>query len=929
MPHGPSWTSGDVGRTLEQEGPKSIRKVNILRGQTYLTSKLRSVDWVRATVRAQQFEKEMPPDSGKWLNACGGPTRERKLLGTQSEVDKLGVATTDLRLLPVRHISAGISIRHSRICPLGDNVPRQTCAGGVIMQIRSPASNAVLQIYWTLIFVVFLLLGAANAQQPLPDSPSPKTQTKQSQPSVVIAKTQAKAVSENGWPRTFASGTHTFTVYPPQVDKWSENLLDLYCAVELKEGKESAPKYGVVWFQARTEVDKVNRLVTLDQAKLTKVKFPVAQDKEPELTALLEKKLPGATKTISLDRLESEVEADNELVKGVDVKNDPPKVIIASKPSLQVLIDGMPQMREVPGTKLLRVINTRSIILYETDKQLYFLRVQDWWLQTKKLEGSWEYAKKLPDDMKTAEEFIVSQNQVQKPEGEGIKDQPSLKEAGKKAEIPTVYVVYEPAELIETKGAPKYTVIAGTGLEYVANTTGSIFRLGGEYYILISGRWFKGASLDGPWSFVSVTEMPTDFARIPTDDPKATVLASVPGTSQSKESLIANSIPQTATITRSEAKITVKYDGEAKFEPIEGTPMSYAGNTSAAVIKMSDEDYYCVEAGVWFKGRSPQGPWIVADAVPAQIYDIPPSSPLYYVTYAKIYGSTPDVVYVGYTPGYYGTVVSSSTMTVVYGTGWYYPPYISPTAWYGWPYTYGVGAGFTYSDDAGWSFGFGYGYGYYPWYYPWWGPWGYYGCCWYPYYGWGAWGGAVVANVYGVWGNTAYSRTGAAWANPYTGNYGAATRGAYYNTQTGRSTVAGRGYNTNIYTGNTYGYRGGVTYNPNTGIVAGGGAGYVGNIYTGQGAANRGGFIYNTNTNTGIAAGKNNVYAGKDGTVYRYNKDSGNWSVNNGNGWQTVDKPQPKLQKQQEMRNRGAQRTQNFNSMRGSRGARMGGGRRR
>ena len=797
------------------------------------------------------------------------------------------------------------------------------------MQIRSPASNAVLQIYWTLIFVVFLLLGAANAQQPLPDSPSPKTQTKQSQPSVVIAKTQAKAVSENGWPRTFASGTHTFTVYPPQVDKWSENLLDLYCAVELKEGKESAPKYGVVWFQARTEVDKVNRLVTLDQAKLTKVKFPVAQDKEPELTALLEKKLPGATKTISLDRLESEVEADNELVKGVDVKNDPPKVIIASKPSLQVLIDGMPQMREVPGTKLLRVINTRSIILYETDKQLYFLRVQDWWLQTKKLEGSWEYAKKLPDDMKTAEEFIVSQNQVQNPEGEGIKDQPSLKEAGKKAEIPTVYVVYEPAELIETKGAPKYTVIAGTGLEYVANTTGSIFRLGGEYYILISGRWFKGASLDGPWSFVSVTEMPTDFARIPTDDPKATVLASVPGTSQSKESLIANSIPQTATITRSEAKITVKYDGEAKFEPIEGTPMSYAGNTSAAVIKMSDEDYYCVEAGVWFKGRSPQGPWIVADAVPAQIYDIPPSSPLYYVTYAKIYGSTPDVVYVGYTPGYYGTVVSSSTMTVVYGTGWYYPPYISPTAWYGWPYTYGVGAGFTYSDDAGWSFGFGYGYGYYPWYYPWWGPWGYYGCCWYPYYGWGAWGGAVVANVYGVWGNTAYSRTGAAWANPYTGNYGAATRGAYYNTQTGRSTVAGRGYNTNIYTGNTYGYRGGVTYNPNTGIVAGGGAGYVGNIYTGQGAANRGGFIYNTNTNTGIAAGKNNVYAGKDGTVYRYNKDSGNWSVNNGNGWQTVDKPQPKLQKQQEMRNRGAQRTQNFNSMRGSRGARMGGGRRR
>lgn len=514
------------------------------------------------------------------------------------------------------------------------------------MQMRSPATDAASSAICALIFLLSLLCSAANAQQSLPDAPKPKN-----------TKTQTKGPSESGWPRTFTSGVDTFTIYTPQVDKWDENLIDLYCAAELKSAKESAAKYGVVWFQARTEVDKVNRLVTFDQAKITKVKFPVAQDKEAELTSLLEEKLPGATKTISLDRLEAELDADNELVKGVDVNNDPPKVIIASKPSLQVLIDGMPQMRKVPGTKLLRVINTRSIILYEADKQIYFLRVQDWWLQAKKLEEPWEYAEKLPDDMEKAEEFIVSQNQMQN-EGEQTKQQPSLKETGKKAEIPVVYVVFAPAELIETKGEPKYNLIPGTGLEYVINTSGNIFRFSSEYYILISGRWFKGATLDGPWIFVNATDMPPDFAKIPKDNPKATVLASVPGTPQSKEALIANAIPQTATITRSEAKITVQYDGEAKFVPIQGTSISYAENTSAAVIKVSDDNYYCVEAGVWFKARSPQGPWIVADTVPAQIYDIPPNSPLYYVTYAKLYGSTPEVVYVGYTPGYYGTVVS-------------------------------------------------------------------------------------------------------------------------------------------------------------------------------------------------------------------------------------------------------------------------------
>jgi hypothetical protein len=765
---------------------------------------------------------------------------------------------------------------------------------------------------------IVVFIGMARGQQTLPDAPS-ATQT---------GKSHVARISEGGWPRIFKNENDSFSIYPPQVDKWEGNLVELYCAVELKQGKDSTPKYGVVSLQGRTEVDKINRLVTLDNMKVTSVKFPSAADKEAGLMALLEKKLPGATKTISLDRLESAIEADSETIKGVEVKNDPPKVIISTKPSVLVLIDGSPQLREVPDSKLQRVINTRSIILFENDKELYYLRVQDWWLQAKELEGTWAYAKKLPGDMKKAEEFLVNKNLAQNPGDKQSPQQPSLKEAGKKAEIPVVYVVFGPAELIETKGEAKYSSVPWGGLEYISNTNGNIFRLTGRYYILVSGRWFKGASLDGPWTFVAGPDLPPDFSKIPIDSPKATVLASVPGTTEAKEALIANSIPQTATITRSEAKLTVQYDGEPALMPIEGTSLQYVKNTSTAVIKASDNKYYCVEAGVWFTAKSSQGPWQVADAVPAEIYDIPLSSPLYYVTYVKVYSSTPDVVYVGYTPGYYGTIVSSSTMTVVYGTGWYYPPYIGASVWYGWPYTYGVGAGFTYTTTTGWSFGFGYGYGYYPYYYPWWGPMGYYGCCWYPYYGWGAWGGAAVANVYGVWGNTAYSRTGAAWANPYTGNYGAATRGAYQNTQTGRTTVAGRGYNTNIYTGNTAGYRGGATYNPNTGIVAGGGAGYAGNIYSGQGAAGRGGFVYNTNTNAGIAAGKNNVYAGKDGTVYRYNRDSGNWSSNSGGGWQNVDRPQPKLENQQQMRTQGAQRTQNFSSMRSSGGMR-GGSRRR
>ncbi len=780
------------------------------------------------------------------------------------------------------------------------------------------------------LLLICAAIGLARAQQELPDAPSA---TKQKEVSAVPSATKTNAErrappGERSWPRTFTVGNDRFTIYQPQVEKWDGNLIDLYSAVEAKKTNGSPANYGVVWLQGRTEVDKVNRLVTLDQVKITKVKFPTATDREGVLADLLQKKLPGATRTVSLDRLQAAVDLDNEVIKPVEVKNDPPHVIITSKPSMLVLIDGPAQMRDLPDTKLQQVINTKSVILFLQEKKLYFLRLENWWLQSEALEDPWKRVDKLPKEMEKTEEALAGQALQQKPDGKPPQQQPSLKEAGKKAEIPDVYVLFGPAEMIEAQGSPQFELIPGLSLEYVKNTGGNIFRLNGRYYILISGRWFNSTSLDGPWTFVPGRELPEDFAKIPPDNPKSTVLASVPGTPQSKEALIANSIPQTATITRSEAKLTVQYDGNPSFVEVEGTSLQQAKNTSAAVIKVSDDRYYCVEAGVWFQATTPQGPWRVADSVPAEIYDIPASSPLHYVTYVKVYSSTPEVVYVGYTPGYYGTVVSSSTTTVVYGTGWYYPPYIGPTVWYGWPYTYGVGAGFTYTTDSGWSFGFSYGYYYYP-YYPWWGPMGYYGWGWYPYYGWGAWGGAAAANVYGVWGNTAYSRTGAAWANPYTGNYGAATRGGYYNSQTGRSTVAGRGYNTNIYTGNTAGYRGAATYNPNTGIVAGAGAGYVGNIYSGQGAAGRGGFAYNTNTGAGIAAGRNNIYAGKDGTVYRYDRGSGNWSSNSGNGWQQVNRPEPKLQNQYQMRNQGAQRTQNFNSMRSFGGARMGGGGRR
>src|SRR5439155_26842193 len=111
-----------------------------------------------------------------------------------------------------------------------------------------------------------------------------------------------------------------------------------------------------------------------------------------------------------------------------------------------------------------------------------------------------------------------------------------------------------------------------------------------------------------------------------------------------------------------------------------GPPLQSVVNASVPVIRIDASSYYALQNGVWFVATSPAGPWAVATSVPSVIYTIPVSSPLHYVTYAYVYGTTPDVVYTGYTPGYLGTVVAPGPV-VVYGTGYVYPDWVG-TVWY-------------------------------------------------------------------------------------------------------------------------------------------------------------------------------------------------------------------------------------------------------
>ncbi|WP_281492003.1 hypothetical protein, partial [Desulfosarcina cetonica] len=268
----------------------------------------------------------------------------------------------------------------------------------------------------------------------------------------------------------------------------------------------------------------------------------------------------------------------------------------------------------------------------------------------------------------------------------------------------------------------------GNNLMAVKNTSNNLLYEvdTGHYYLLLSGRWYRAGKLDGAWSYVPPDQLPETFTDIPADSDQGDLRASIPGTEEAREAVLDAQIPETTAVKRSEAKLSVEYDGKPEFTSIKGTGIDYAVNTATPVIRIKGK-YYAVDNGIWFVAPTANGPWAVADAVPAEVQDIPPSSPVNNIKYVYIYDSTPEVVYVGYTPGYTGCYIHHGV--VVYGTGYYYRPWYRHY-YYPRPFTYGFSV--RYSSYHGWSFGysffhgpfsfhFGYAWGP-PRYGGWWGP---------------------------------------------------------------------------------------------------------------------------------------------------------------------------------------------------------------
>ncbi|MBN9510284.1 MAG: hypothetical protein J0I21_14365, partial [Alphaproteobacteria bacterium] len=506
------------------------------------------------------------------------------------------------------------------------------------------------------------------------------------------ARAAAPATPATGWPHTQRVDHATVVIYQPQVISWPwRTKLNARVALAVTPDGTRQPVLGTIEISGSTTTDLATRLVTLTDLKLTASHFPTLATQTAErfdarisaaLAAMPPKRIPLDTVLMSL--------AQGEAAKPAPVATDnaPPVIFYSARPARLVVFDGAPVLVPAGQSGLEYAVNTNWDVFFDPLHGTWFLLDSTGWFGAQAVGGPYTPTTSLPAAFETL------------PPGANFEAVRKAlpPRAAPPAAAPTIFVSTKPAEIIVTQGPPVFGAIAGTALQAVRNTTSDLFldTAKGRFYYLVSGRWFAAPGLEGPWHFAT-PELPADFARIPPGDPAARVLVSVPGTPQAQEAVIAAEIPQQATLKRSEAKLVVHYAGPPQFQPIPGTPMTYAANTNQAVIAVEGKYYACYQ-GVWFVAPSPTGPWVLAASVPEVIYTIPPTSPLYNVTYVKVYAAAPAIVTYGYTAGYMMGFVSAGV--VVYGTGYYYPPVVVPgpvPAYFPYPYSY---AGNVYYNSA-------------------------------------------------------------------------------------------------------------------------------------------------------------------------------------------------------------------------------------
>jgi hypothetical protein len=190
-----------------------------------------------------------------------------------------------------------------------------------------------------------------------------------------------------------------------------------------------------------------------------------------------------------------------------------PQIIVATKPTAVLVLDGEPRFAPIPGTSLQYATNTSAHVFRDVDAKQIYVRVAGYWFRSSSTAGPWEHVPlaslpagflAIPDGSpKAAVKNTIAAAQTDTP-------------APDSGSAP-VMVAADPTRTrlnLTLAGDPKLEPIPGTQLNYVANASVPVIQFDDERWFAIqNGVWFTATSVTGPWTVTS--QVPPEIYAIP------------------------------------------------------------------------------------------------------------------------------------------------------------------------------------------------------------------------------------------------------------------------------------------------------------------------------------------------------------------------------------------------------------------------------
>jgi hypothetical protein len=319
---------------------------------------------------------------------------------------------------------------------------------------------------------------------------------------------------DGNWPRKIRLGEAILLIDAPEADSLEGAKLKAHGGLQMKRSEadaEASP--GRAWYEADVTVDRDQRVVHVTSVEAVRVQLDgVPAARQQRIATRLGQAMTHFQLRLPLD----DVLAAIRIGKGhgdesPKLNTDPPRIVFESQPAILVLFDGEPRFRAVEGSKLERALNTPFLVLREPNGGAYYLDGGTSWFRASDPSGPWSKADKVPS------EAVQIANRDLQDAGVSATEVKEAKEAVESADkrVPKILVATEPTELIVSDGAPRWAPAVEGELEAMSNSESDVFRTVADkqYFLVLSGRWYRSGSLDGPWNFVEPSSLPGSFRR--------------------------------------------------------------------------------------------------------------------------------------------------------------------------------------------------------------------------------------------------------------------------------------------------------------------------------------------------------------------------------------------------------------------------------